>query len=335
MKAVVVKEWGGPEVLSIDDVKKPSPGPGEVLVRVYATSVNPVDYKLRKGGISFASPLPAILHGDMSGVVEDVGANVTRFSAGDKVYGCVGGFGGRPGALAEYTTADERLLSRKPENLSFREAAAVPLVAITAWLALVDRGRVSPHDHLLIQAGAGGVGHVAVQIAKNLGCRISTTVSTEEKASLVKELGADDVIFYRNESVDEYRERLTAGGGFDVVFDTVGGETLEKSLYAVKTSGHVLGIAMRTTGSFAPIHERNFTLSGVFMGLPLVTGEGLEHHGQILETLTRWTEQGRFRPVLSDPVFTLDSASRAHEAGERGGVTGKIVIDVSDKAEQR
>ncbi|MFW5797986.1 MAG: zinc-dependent alcohol dehydrogenase family protein [Spirochaetota bacterium] len=328
MKAMICKEWGGPEVFTSADLEMPEPGPGQVRIKVSATSVNPVDTKIRAGCIAAAPDLPAVLHGDVAGVVDAVGPGVTDFGLGDAVHGCAGGFKGLSGALAEYMTADVRALARKPEGMSFRQAAALPLVGITAWLALVDRTRVAPTDHVLVHAGAGGVGHMAVGIAKALGARVTTTVSGQEKAAVARSMGADEVIYYRKERVEEYVERLTGGRGFDVVFDTVGGENVEKSLRATRIGGRMGGIAMRTTANVAAIHERSLTVSGVFMVLPLLTGEGLEHFRDILTTLDRWYTEGRVAPVVHPAEFTLEQVGEAHRLLEQGSVSGKIVVEV-------
>ena len=222
---------------------------------------------------------------------------------------------------------DARLVAKKPASLSFREAAAVPLVGITAWLALVDRARLAPSDHVLVHAGAGGVGHVAVQIAKAVGARVATTVSTSAKRDLVDQLGANEVIMYRDEAVEDYVNRLTAGRGFDVVFDTVGGDNVERSMQAARVSGHVLGIALRTDANLALIHQKNLTLSGVFMVLGLLHRDRLDQFREILETLSRWADEGMFRPVLVDRRFTLDQVGEAHALLEAGGITGKVVQD--------
>ncbi len=328
MKAMVCEKWGGPDVFTKADLPVPEPGPGKVRIRVAATSVNPVDTKIRAGLIKAAPAFPAVLHGDVSGFVDAVGDGVADFSEGDAVHGCVGGFKGLSGALAEYMIADARALARKPDDMTFREAAAMPLVGQTAWLALVDRARVTPLDHVLVHAGAGGVGHVAVAIAKGLGARVAATVSGPEKEAVARTMGADEIIHYREESVDEYVSRLTGGRGFDVVFDTVGGENVEKSFRAARIGGHVLGIAMRTTADVSAIHERSLTVSGVFMVLPLLSGNGLEHFGDILTTLDRWYLDGRFAPVVNPTRFSLEQVSEAHRLQEQGSGIGKIVIDV-------
>ncbi len=328
MKAMVVEKWGEPDVFVERELEKPKAGRGEVVIRVMATSVNPVDTKVRRGLIPVAPDFPAVLHSDVSGIVDSVGEGVEHLSVGDEVYAFAGGFKGWQGALAEYMGTDARLVARKPASLSFREAAAVPLVTITAWLALVDRARVTPSDHVLVHAGAGGVGHVAVQMAKALGARVATTVSGPDKAEIAGKLGADEVINYREETVEDYVARITSGRGFDVVFDTVGGDNVETSMKAVRESGHLLGIALRTKADLTLVHQRDMTFSGVFMLLGLLRRTKLSHYGSILETVSRWTAEGRFRPVLHEKVFTLQEVGAAHALLEAGGVSGKIVVDV-------
>ncbi|MFP4644607.1 MAG: zinc-dependent alcohol dehydrogenase family protein [Spirochaetales bacterium] len=328
MKAMVCHRWGDPDVFTPAELDTPEPGEGQVRIKVSATSVNPVDTKIRAGHIKAAPEFPAVLHGDVAGTVDAVGPGVTEFSVGEAVHGCAGGFKGLSGALAEYMLADVRALARKPERMSFREGAAFPLVGITAWLALVDRARVRPTDHVLVHAGGGGVGHVAVAIAKALGARVATTVSGDEKGEIARTMGADDLIYYRSESVDDYVNRLTGGRGFDVVFDTVGGDNVEKSLRATRIGGHMLGIAMRTTANLAAIHERSLTVSGVFMVLPLLSGEGLAHYGEILTALDRWYTEGRFTPLVNPNTFGLNQVAEAHRMLENGSVAGKIVIDI-------
>lgn len=332
MKAMVVEEWGGTDAFQPREMPRPTADAGEVVIRVVATSVNPVDFKIRNGSVGAGPELPAVLHGDVAGVIEEVGPGVGDFAPGDEVYAFAGGFKGWHGALAEYMATDARLVSKKPASLSFREAAAVPLVGITAWMALVDRARLQPSDYALIHAGAGGVGHVGIQVAKALGARVATTVSTAAKGDLAAQLGANDVIYYPEEAVADYVKRLTGGRGFDVVFDTVGGDNVARSLEAAGVHGHVLGIALRTNVDLTPVHVKGLTFSGVFMVLTLLRRERLEHFAEILETLGRWADEGLFRPILVDQRFALEEVGEAHALLEAGGITGKVVVDVSPSA---
>ncbi len=199
MKAVLMTAAGSPEVLQIQEVVNPAVPVGntKLLIRLVAAGVNPIDTKLRSRGTFYPELMPAILGCDGAGIVEAVGAGVQRFRPGDAVYFCYGGLGAGFGNYAEYTVIDERFVAPKPTSVSFAEAAAAPLVLITAWEALYERGRLEPGERVLIHGGAGGVGHVAIQLAKLKGAAVSTTVSSPEKANFVKQLGADEVIFYK------------------------------------------------------------------------------------------------------------------------------------------
>jgi NADPH2:quinone reductase len=264
----------------------------------------------------------------MAGVVEAVGDGVHPFKPGDEVYGCPGGVGDIPGTLAEYMLADAKLVAKKPRTLSMVEAAALPLVTITAWEALFDRSRVAPGQHVLIHGGAGGVGHVAVQLAKAHGARVAATVSSPDKAALASSFGTDDIINYRQESVDEYVARLTNGRGFDTVFDTVGGSTLETSFTAARTKGVVASTNTRSSHDLSPLHAKGLTLTVVFMLLPLLTGDGRERHGDILSLAADLADAGKLRPHLAEKRFMLDEIAQAHDYLDSGQAVGKVVVEI-------
>tara|TARA_B110000495_G_scaffold187262_1_gene186513 strand:+ start:786 stop:1775 length:990 start_codon:yes stop_codon:yes gene_type:complete len=329
MKAIILHAHGGPELFRIEDRPKPEIKPGHVLIRVAASSVNPVDFKIRQGLIPIGPELPGILHGDMSGTVEEIGEGVEGFTEGDEVYGCIGGFKDLPGVLADYALADARLLARKPTNLSMIEAAALPLVTITAWNALMDRAKVSEGQRVLVHAAAGGVGHVALQIAKAAGAEVHVTASSEEKIALGRELGADVGINYKEATVEEYVAAHTNGEGYDVVFDTVGTTRLDDSFQAAKIGGTVVSIAARSTHDLTHVHVRALTLHVVFMLLPLARNIGREHHGAILRQATQLVEAGKLRPHLHTEVFPFERVGDAHALLESGGTFGKIVLSNS------
>ena len=245
MRAQVLTAFGGPENFKLTEIPKPKVSAGTVLVRIAATSVNQVDTKVRTG-LPISPDLPAVLGCDVAGTVEEVGAGVLDFAPGDAVYSCMGGVKGQGGGLADYILADARLLAPKPASLTMREAAALPLVAITAWEAL-ERAALTASDHVLVHGGVGGVGHIAVQLAKAAGARVATTVASPEAAALASSLGADETINYRDEKVADYVNRLTAGRGFDVVFDTIGGDNLQPSFVAAAECGRVATTNARTT----------------------------------------------------------------------------------------
>jgi NADPH:quinone reductase len=327
MQAQVLKAFGGPENFELIDIPKPEIRPGMVLVRVAATSVNQVDTKIR-AGLPIGPDLPAVLGCDVAGIVEAVGAGVLDFKPGDEVYGCAGGVKGQGGALAEYILADARLLAPKPAKLSMREAAALPLVAITAWDAL-ERTALSAMDHILVHGGVGGVGHIAIQLAKASGARVATTVASGEAAELARSLGADETINYRDEKVEAYIERLTAGRGFDIVFDTIGGNNLQPSFAAAAETGRVATTNARSTQDLSPLHAKALSFHVVFMLLPMLRGPGRDRHGRILRSLARLADGGKLRPLLDDSRFTLATAPDAHRRLESGKARGKIVIDIA------
>ena len=329
MKAIILPEHGGPELFRVKDVPKPEIKAGHVLVQVAASSVNPVDFKIRQGVIPIGPELPGILHGDMAGVVEEVGEGVDGFTPGDEVYGCIGGFKGLPGVLADYALADARLLAKKPSSLSMEEAAALPLVTITAWNALMDRARVREGQKVLVHAAAGGVGHVGLQLAKAAGAEVHVTASSDEKLALGKSLGADAGINYKKTSVEEYVSEHTGNEGYDVVFDTVGTTRLDDSFQAAKIGGTVVSIAARSTHDLTNVHVRGLTLHVVFMLLPLVQNIGRERHGDILREAAQLAETGKLRPNLHGEVFSFERVGDAHALLESGGVMGKIALSNS------
>ena len=326
MRALVLEAANTPFVSR--RLARPVAAPGQVLVQVHASGVNPLDSKIRAGTAAHARhPLPAVLGMDLAGVVRGVGAGVERWRAGDEVYGLAGGVGGLQGSLAEYAAVDADLLARKPANLSMGEAAALPLAAITAWEGLVDRAGVRAGQKVLVHGGAGGVGHVAVQIAKAFGAQVFATASAAQ-ADTVRRLGATP-IDYAVATVDDYVGEHTGGQGFDVVFDTVGGPVLDASFRAVRPyGGHVVSALGWGTHSLAPLSFRAATYSGVFTLLPMLTGNGRAHHGRILEEVARLAERGRLVPLMDARRWTLDTALEAHEEVAAGRARGKVVVDV-------
>jgi NADPH2:quinone reductase len=312
-------------------ISRPEPGRGEVLVRIHASGVNPLDAKIHAGTAAHARhPLPAILGLDLAGIVESIGPGVSRFRRGDEVYGMTGGVGGHQGSLAQFAAVDADLLAIKPANLSMREAAALPLVFITAWEGLVDRAAVRAGQKVLIHGGGGGVGHVAIQLAKAFNAEIFATGS-EPNRSFIERLGAT-FIDYRAERVPDYVARHTGGTGFDIVYDTVGGTTLDASFDALRRFGHVVSIMGWGAHSLAPLSLRAGTYSGVFTLLPLLTSEGRAHHGEILKEATRLCEAGKVVPAVDPRRFTLETVIEAHRAVTSSTTHGKIIVDVGSSA---
>lgn len=326
MRALIVDSANAP--LRLASIQRPVPGAGQVLVRIAASGVNPLDGKIRSGQAAHArQPLPAVLGMDLAGTIEASGGDVSDWLPGDEVYAMATGIGGAQGSLAEYAVVDARLLARKPANLSMREAAGLPLVLITAWEGLVDRARVRAGQKVLIHGGAGGVGHVAVQIARAFGAKVFATGSTGQQ-EIIEGLGAT-FIDYRKTSVEAYVAEHTDGEGFDIVYDTVGGEALDASFKAARVyHGHVVSCLGWGQHSLAPLSFRGATYSGVFTLLPLLTGKGREHHGRILQEAARLIEVGSVVPILDPHRFNLESAEAAHELLLSGAAQGRLVIDI-------
>jgi len=334
VKAVLMTAAGSPEVLQVQEVPNPAVPVGntELLVRLVAAGINPIDTKLSSRGTFYPDRTPTILGCDGAGIVEAVGASVQRFRPGDEVYFCYGGLGAHQGNYAEYTVVDERFVARKPASISFAEAAAAPLVLITAWEALYERGRLEPGERVLIHAGAGGVGHVAIQLAKLKGATVATTVSSEEKANFVKQLGADYVIFYKQTDFVQAALDWTGGEGVDLAFDTVGGETFHKTFPAVRVYGDIVTILEPDANTvWKTARLRNLRIGLELMLTPALLGlqESLQHHAEILEQCATWIDESKLKIHVSHE-FPLKEAAKAHQLIESGSVTGKIVLLISD-----
>lgn len=330
MKVQVITQFGEPSCFKAMELPKPEIKPGHVIIRVMATSVNPVDTKIRRGDIpSIAPAFPAVLHGDVAGIIEEVSPDVTTFKKGDEVFGCVGGLINTDGALAEFMLADARLLAKKPKSLSMQEAAALPLVSLTAWEALFEKVNIKPGQKVLIHAGTGGVGHIAIQLAKWAGADVYATVSSPEKAKIAKSLGATDTINYRDENVDDYVKRLTNGNGFDIVIDTVGGSNINQSIDAAKLYGNIVTIQANSTNDLSQLHGKSASLHVVFMLIPLLHNIQRERHGKIMTKISELVDSGKLKPLIDEHVFSFDEVGKAHALLESGKAIGKIVISRS------
>jgi NADPH2:quinone reductase len=330
MKAIVFETPGSPSVLKLQDIPAPTiQTETEVLVRLRAAGINPIDTKLRSRGTYYPEKTPHVLGCDGAGVVEAVGAGVQSFQVGDEVFFCNGGLGGSRGTYAEFAVLDQRFLAIKPAALSFAEAAAAPLVLITAWESLYDRGRLQAGQTVLIQAGAGGVGHVAVQLAKLQGAEVCTTVSSEEKANFVKDLGADSVILYKNTDVVDEVLAWTQGQGVDLAFDTVGGETFYQTIPAVKIYGDLVTILEPdpALGNLKTARMRNLRISLELMLIPMLQSlvEEQEQQAHVLQQCARLCDRNLLKIHVSQ-TFPLEQAQAAHELLETGSVTGKLVL---------
>lgn len=328
MKSMSLNSYGADSVFELAEIDKPVAKPGHVLVRIAATSVNTVDTMIRNMGtdLPLSPALPAVLGMDFAGTVEAVGEGVAGFEAGDEVYGCAGGLLGLQGTLAQYICADARLVAHKPKALSMREAAALPLVGITAYEGLT-RANVSKGQKVLIQGGAGGVGHVAVQLANHLGADVTATGTGAAQMTLISDLGARPVDFMTAKTADVVADN-TGGVGFDVVFDTVGGANMANSFEAAKLNGHVSSTVALLEIDLTPAHFKGLSLHVVFMLLPMIHDVGREVHGNILKSLAEAVDAGAVKPILDEKKFGFADVNEAYARLESGQAIGKVVIEL-------
>ncbi len=306
MKAVRIHAYGGPEVLQYEEAPRPAPQDGEILVRVQACGINPVDWKVREGYMKDVWPaqFPLILGCDVAGTVEQVGANVTEFAAGDAVYALV-----PSGGYAEYASFPASIAARKPETLDFVQTASLPVAALTAWQALFDHAHLEAGQSVLIHAASGGVGHLAVQFAKNKGAHVVATASARNH-DFVRSLGADEVLDYNTTKFEDVVHDM------DVVFDTMGGDTQERSWGVLKPGGILVSIVSPDTETQAQAHGRR----GVNMHA--------EPSAVQLAEIASLIDAGKVKPHV-ERTFPLAEARAAQETSQAGHVRGKIILQVS------
>ena len=327
MKAMVMTGFGTPEVFELREIPKPQIKPGYVIIRVRASSVNPIDYKIRSGLLKNLSPENGVLGFDVSGTIDEVGDGVSKFKKGDEVFGCSGAITGNPGALAEYQLVDERLLALKPDSLTLEECAALPLVSITAWDALVRGAKINKTDKVLVHGGAGGVGHLGAQLAKAFGADVYSTVSSDTKAEIVRNYGATP-INYNSVSITEYVNKHTKGEGFDVIFDTVGGNVLNDSFEASKLEGRITSVNTRIKCDLTILHQKALSLHVIFMIIPILydQDEGKKRHGEVLKEIAKKVDSGFISPLIHEQIYSFNEISDAHTLLEEGRAIGKVIL---------
>ena len=326
MKAMVLTQYEPNAAFELREVPTPAAKAGQVLVRIAATSVNTIDTKICVAGkkLPLSPDLPAILGMDFAGTVEAVGAGVSGFKPGDEVYGCAGGLADLPGTLAEFIAADARLIALKPANLSMQEAAAIPLVGITAYEGL-ERAGVKAGQRVLVHGGSGGVGHVAVQLARQRGAEVYATGGDEKSLAAIKAMGATP-INYRTTAVADYVALHTDGAGFDVVFDTVGDRNMLNSFAAAGLNAQVVTTTTMLELDLTPAHLKGLTLHVVFMLIPMLHNYKRQAHQDILAIIARIAEAGHYQPLLDDARFDVTQVAQAHQHLASGKAHGKIVL---------
>ncbi|MEM9080304.1 MAG: zinc-dependent alcohol dehydrogenase family protein [Verrucomicrobiota bacterium] len=327
MKAMLINSYGEDATFETAEMATPEVKPGHLLVKIAASSVNTVDTMIRKMGpeLPLSPDTPALLGMDFAGTIEAVGKDVTDFSPGDEVYGCAGGLADLPGTLAEYITADAKLVAKKPANLSMLEAAALPLVAITAYEGLIRAG-IQAGQKVLVHGGSGGVGHIAIQLARHFGAEVYATGGGEKQLALIEKLGATG-INYKTEPVEQYVEKHTGGAGFDLVYDSVGGPNMLNSFAAATLNGQVATTVSLCEIDLTLAHFKGLSLHVVFMLIPMLHDFQREDHGNTLQALAKIAEAGELKPVLDENSYTLEQAGEAHARLESGQGMGKVVLD--------
>ncbi|MEN1727166.1 MAG: zinc-dependent alcohol dehydrogenase family protein [Pseudomonadota bacterium] len=328
MKAMILNRYGDDADFELGDIEKPTVSAGQVLVKVAASSVNTVDTMIRQMGqeqLPLSPDLPAVLGMDFSGTVESVGPGVTAFSPGDEVYGCAGGLIGLQGSLADFMLADARLIAHKPRSLSMREAAALPLVAITAYEGL-QRAGIARDQKVLVHGGAGGVGHVATQLAVHYGAKVAATGRGTDQLEVIKRYGASP-IDYTQEAVSDYVTRLTEGRGFDLIFDSVGAANMTRSFEAAALNGQIASTVALVDLDLSPAHFKGLSIHVVFMLIPMLHDHGRATHGKILEALATIVDAGGLQPLVDEHRFSLDDVGAAYDHLTSGQAMGKVVIE--------
>lgn len=326
MKAMVLKSYGETAKFEAENIDEPTVSKGHVLVRIAASSVNTVDTMIRQMGqenLPLSPDLPAVLGMDFAGTVEAVGEGVSGFAIGDEVYGCAGGLIGLQGTLTELINADTRLIARKPKTLSMHEAAALPLVGITAFEGL-KRAGAAKGQKLLVHGGVGGVGHVAVQLAKHFGADVYSTVRGEDM-DVVEQYGATPIDFM-TESVEDYVEKHTSGAGFDVIFDSVGGANMANSFEAAALNAQIATTVALLELDLTQAHFKGLSIHVVFMLIPMLHDHGRKTHGDILSQLADIADAGHLKPLLDGSHFELSEVASAYARLTSGKAIGKIII---------
>ncbi len=330
MKAILMTAIGGSNVLIEQEIAEPTLATStEIKVHLHAAGVNPVDAKIRKSGLFYPNAkLPAVLGCDGAGEIVAIGTDVTDFKIGDKVWFCNGGLGREQGNYAEFTTIDQRWASLMP-NVNYQTAAAAPLALITAWGALFERGLLQSGETILIHAGAGGVGHVAIQLAKIAGAKVITTVSSNAKADFVKSLGADEIIFYNQADVAAEVNRLTENRGVDLVFDTVGADVFKASIACTAHFGRIVTLLDASNLDLNEARMRNLSIGFELMLTPMLRDLDLERdkHVSLLKKCANFIDTEKLNIHVSH-ILSLTEAKNAHDLIETGNTMGKLVLSI-------
>lgn len=324
--AMALTKYGETAKFQSLEIELPELKENQLLLEVSATSMNPVDNMIMRG-VPLGPELPSAIHGDVVGKVAGVGSNVSQFQIGDEVFGIAGGVTGYCGASANHMVVNEELVFKKPKTMSIEEAAAFPLVFITAYEALVEKAKLQANQNLLVIGGTGGVGHQAVQLGKIIGANVTAVVSSESQAEIATSLGADKTINRHETPFGKYCDVAGVANGFDVIFDTVGGPNLENDWNLARANGQIVTTTSMVSHDLTPVHMKGLSLHVVFMLLPMLTQQDQKRHQDILKFLAEKASAGQIRPLIDEKKFNLAEINEAHAYYESGKYTGKIIIE--------
>ncbi len=326
MSAMLIESFGESDVIKKGEVTKPTVTEGKALVKVTHSAVNPLDVKIREGLVKNVPAFPLVINCEMVGVVQELLDESAPFSVGDTVYGVCGGVGHTQGVLSEYVLAETKLLAKVPDEVDALDMAGLALVGLTAALAL-EKCTIVKDNQILIHGGVGGVGHLALQMAKKLYQNdVVVTVGSEADSELALSLGASAAINFREESVEDYCQRLTGGKGFPVIFDTVGQGNLENSLKAVAKNGHVITTAARTTLDLSPLHAKSADLHVLFMMLPIIDGPQDDNYQRRLSDLAHLYKNKELTLLSNHSTYGFSEVARAQDDLMARKTQGKVKL---------
>lgn len=324
---MILNQFGNDSKFELTEIDKPKTSKNEILIKIAASSVNTVDTMIRAMGkdLPLSPEIPALLGMDFAGTIEELGDDVSGFKIGDEVYGCAGGLANLPGTLADYIAADSQLIALKPKTLTMREAAALPLVGITALEGL-ERAGIKEGQKVLVHGGSGGVGHIALQLAKHFGADVYSTGGGDRQTALINSLGATP-INYKTTTVEDYVEKHTGGNGFDIVYDSVGGANMINSFTASKLNGHIVSTVSLLEIDLTLAHFKGLSLHVVFMLIPMLHNYNRADHNRILTKITDIVEGGHLKPILDSNRYSFTEVNDAHARLTSGEGMGKVVIE--------